>query len=372
MSKKRIVIISRTIFPMQAPRSHRATELAIELARRGHDVTLYAVLGKYDYESFEKKNNLKVRNLGSMHFATLNSDGESNRNIFIKIASRLLNKLIEFPDVELVSKIKNVLYNEIDIDVLITVAVPFPLHWGAALAKMCDKDKFAKTWIADCGDPYMGNKFKTHLFYFKYVEKWFMKRTDFITIPIEGAREGYYKEFQSKIRIIPQGFNFKEINIKQEPSFNKVPTFIYAGAFYKDIRDPELFLEYLCTLDVDFKFIIFTKHGNLIEPYMARLADRIELRSYIPRLELLNEMSKADFLINFENGTNIQSPSKLIDYALVNKPILSIKSEILEKSNINDFLAGKYNSRMIIKNLEQYNIVNVADQFLNLASNGAD
>ena len=47
--KMKVVIISQHIFPMQTPRAHRTTELIIELAKRGYDVTVYAVLGKYDY-----------------------------------------------------------------------------------------------------------------------------------------------------------------------------------------------------------------------------------------------------------------------------------------------------------------------------------
>ena len=51
----KIVIISQHIFPMQTPRAHRTTELMIELAKRGYDVIVYAVLGKYDYTSFHRK-----------------------------------------------------------------------------------------------------------------------------------------------------------------------------------------------------------------------------------------------------------------------------------------------------------------------------
>ena len=51
---KSILIISQHIFPKQTPRAHRTTELAIELSRQGYDVTVYAVLGKYNYYDFAK------------------------------------------------------------------------------------------------------------------------------------------------------------------------------------------------------------------------------------------------------------------------------------------------------------------------------
>jgi len=43
----KIVLIAGTIFPQQSPRAFRATELAVGLAKQGHEVTIYAILGEY-------------------------------------------------------------------------------------------------------------------------------------------------------------------------------------------------------------------------------------------------------------------------------------------------------------------------------------
>ena len=86
MHKKKILIISRTILPAKNPRAYRATELAKELARLGNNVTLYAVLGNYDYTQFELEHSLKVSNIGKMLFATYNSDEKIRNNIVDKIS----------------------------------------------------------------------------------------------------------------------------------------------------------------------------------------------------------------------------------------------------------------------------------------------
>jgi len=40
-------------------------------------------------------------------------------------------------------------------DLLISIAVPYPIHWGVAAVWAKDKSKnLAPNWIADCGDPY--------------------------------------------------------------------------------------------------------------------------------------------------------------------------------------------------------------------------
>jgi hypothetical protein len=73
-----------------------------------------------------------------------------------------------------------------------------------------------------------------------------------------------------------------------------------------------------------------------------------------------------DFLVNFENKNNVQSPSKLIDYAIVGKPVLSIKPFKLKRQIVNEFLKRNYTNQLVIENIEQYNIQNVSRRFLNL------
>ena len=59
----KILVLSQHIFPMQTPRAHRTTELIKELALQGHNVTVYAVLGKYNYTEFEKQTKIKVKTI---------------------------------------------------------------------------------------------------------------------------------------------------------------------------------------------------------------------------------------------------------------------------------------------------------------------
>jgi Na+/pantothenate symporter len=63
----------------------------------------------------------------------------------------------------------------------------------------------------------------------------------------------------------------------------------------------------------------------------------------------------------------VQSPSKLIDYALVGKPILSVKSKELDSILIDEFLSRNYENRFIVQGIEKYDIRNVCWKFLKLA-----
>ena len=110
---KSILIISEHIFPKQTPRAHRATELAKEFSRKGYKVVLYAILGNYNYLNFEEENNIKVKDLGiRWQFCTNNSDSKVRRHFLDKVLSSLFGKLIEFPNIEYIFRIKTILKKE--------------------------------------------------------------------------------------------------------------------------------------------------------------------------------------------------------------------------------------------------------------------
>jgi hypothetical protein len=93
--------------------------------------------------------------------------------------------------IELFFKVKNALrkYKPGTFEKLISIAFPYPVHWGVAAIwdKKRSENNPAKLWIADCGDPYMlqENDTFTPVFYFGWVEKWFCKKIDYLSVPTE-------------------------------------------------------------------------------------------------------------------------------------------------------------------------------------------
>ncbi|MDZ7693145.1 MAG: hypothetical protein U5K69_18830 [Balneolaceae bacterium] len=74
-----------------------------------------------------------------------------------------------------------------------------------------------------------------------------------------------------------------------------------------------------------------------------------------------------DFLVNFENSTSIQMPSKLIDYYLTGRPVLSVPSQNIDKETVNNFLNGNYSNKVEFNNMDRFRIDNVCNRFLGLA-----
>ena len=74
------------MYPHISARSFRTTELAKGFAKLGHDVTLYTILGKYDYSKIEAEYpTLHIKSLGKTRFGNPDSDGFLKKNIFQRI-----------------------------------------------------------------------------------------------------------------------------------------------------------------------------------------------------------------------------------------------------------------------------------------------
>lgn len=370
MSSKKILIVSGSFYPQVSPRSFRTTELAIELAKQGHTVKVYIPCEDYDYSKFEKEHDLVISDIGKLHFKDVEVKGGKIEQLARRVIKRSLKMLFEWPDIELAYKVMKVLKHENTFDLLISIAVPYPIHWGVALS-IKRRKPLADCWVADCGDPYMGDRTDSFrkLFYFKFIEKWFSRKTNYITVPFEGAIDAYYPEFHDKIRIIPQGFNFEDLILNDFVKQKEYPVFAYAGGFIPGKRDPASFLSFLSKLDDNFRFVVFTSQVEMLANAKIYLKEKLEIRSLVPRKELLAELCQMDFLMNFDNNVSTQLPSKLIDYSITGRPVLNIRNDGDFDAFI-EFLHGNYSKKMSLPPVENFDIKYIAKEFVALTEIG--
>jgi hypothetical protein len=368
---KKILLVSSAFYPEISPRSFRATELAKELYRQGHYLTVISKFRDHNYTDFLKELPVSFKMWNKPTFPKVPEFRRKPLSNISRIIARLLSILFEYPAIEEMFQVKKMLKHENAYDLLISFAVPFPVHWGVAKVRS-DKYPIAKTWVADCGDPYMFarlDRFKKP-FYFKFFEVRFCRKCNYITVPFKEMQNQFYPEFLSKIKIIPQGFNFDEIVLCEEKPKYEKPVFMFAGSIIPGKRDLASFLEFITSLKRDFLFIVYTNQPELYSRYKGIVGEKLVINGYINRLSLVYEMSKADFLVNvdtvLDNQTNVEAvPSKLIDYALSNRPILSISSSNLDKELVLEFLNKDYSRQRVI-NKSQYDISRVAKKFLEL------
>lgn len=362
-----ILIISGYFYPINTPRSFRTTELAKELYRLGHQVTVCIPNNSYDYSGFLKSYPITMEFIDIPPSENLLFTGNKIKVLYQKIINRVKSTYLQYPNIKYVKKIPSYLKDKEKYDAIISIAVPHPIHWGVARAIKKNKN-ISRVWIADCGDPFMlckTDSFKKP-FYFKFFEKSFCKLCDYITVPVESGKDGYYPEFRNKIKVIPQGFDFSDVKVIPTYTPNEIITFAYAGGFIPGIRDPRPVLDFLENCNIDFRFYIYTNEQTLLIPYKERLKEKLIISGYIDRTELIYKMSTYDFLLNIENGTSVQSPSKLIDYGLAKRPILSLCSQRIDKIKFKEFLNREYKNQLMLPNIQDYDIKKVTKSFINL------
>ncbi len=362
----KLLLVSNAFYPEISPRSYRATELAREFSRQGHEVVVITKYRNHDYSDFLRETSVVLKMWDG---GKLPEVGIARRNpwaFLSRALKRALLVLFEYPAIEDMFRVRKMLRRENGYDMMISFAVPYPVHWGVAWA-MNRRRKIATKWVADCGDPYMGDVLDSFRkpFYFAYLEKWFCKKADFITIPVQSAIDAYYPEFHGKIKIIPQGFNFDISTPEQVKPDREGPEFAYAGRFLQGIRDPEPLLDFLSKIEMPFRFYVYTDQPEYLKKYIDSLKEKLIISDYIPREQLLKELSQMDFLINFDNNTLLNVPSKLIDYSITGRPVLNIKRDFSAES-VKNFLNGNYSGRMQLPDPMCYHIRFVSGQFLEL------
>ena len=371
MDKKKILIVGRTFFPELTPRSFRTTELAKELARQGHqvDVLLPKNIQEKIESDFDNAVGINFMYYGPLKWKRLGLAKKGRLDELKRKFGRMLFLLFEYPGIEIYFKLPQKLKTLKGYDLMVSIAVPHENHWAIAKVRS-EANPIAKTWIADCGDPFMMNILESIKppSYFGRLENSFLKKADFISVPTETSSAAYNKLYHHKFKVIPQGFNFDEVKIVSQKPIHTCPTFAYAGGVSAiGIRSLHEVIKELKTIDTDFVFHIYSSNGKtVLKDVVKGFENKLILHDAIPRKELLYKLSEMDFLVNLDNGTHLNTPSKLIDYALAKRPIMNIDPISPSKNKIANFLNGDYSEETIIQDLEAYNISNVAEKFLKL------
>lgn len=135
LNKLKIIIVCKSFYPVITPRAFRASELSKELAKNGHEVTVCFPTAGYDYSKFEEENKLKIENLGKLKWINISPKGNLLQLFFRRIVKRGLQLLFEYPDSELFFLVTRYIKKTQQYDLLISIAVPYPIHWGVAYAR---------------------------------------------------------------------------------------------------------------------------------------------------------------------------------------------------------------------------------------------
>lgn len=218
---------------------------------------------------------------------------------------------------------------------MVTVGLPVSTHITGHLLK---KDVPHLKWIADYGDPFSYNPDREIRKYDRFLESRMLNNVDSIVIPTESAIDCYTSlgVNKSQIHVIPQLFEEEQGESNYEVDKDKF-NIMYAGSFYRGIRSPVEFIHALSLASKRNKQIEFHYFGNVtaLEEFLNMEGlDKeklpIKINDFKSRSEILNIMREMDLLINLNNKSTSQIPSKIIDYLYANKRILNIGNNLNE------------------------------------------
>ncbi len=346
MKKKlKIVLISYVFFPHTTPRAFRVFELAKYFLSKGHEVTVYTADNGCNYGEFKSRHGMNVVKIKPgflfnkkcpypLYLINQNTDESKNvvkkKNSKIRKVKRIIKDVYKL---DIVKKLYEMLYlggdsfefsimlfkelvkDKNNYDLMISVGLPVCSHIGSALSLTFSKD-LANVSVADYGDPFSYNmSIKKPGWFHPFIERNFLKKFNFVSVPIKEAIPAYDKlNIEEKIRIIPQGLNIKNVKLSDVLNSSDKPEFAYAGGFMLKYRNPSVLLDYLSKLDMDFRFTIYTslkqlEIKDLLFRYKKFLGEKLIIKDLLPRDKCIYELSKFDFLLKLNNQTAYQSPS---------------------------------------------------------------
>ncbi|MED3538730.1 transporter [Bacillus toyonensis] len=346
---KRVVVISYWYYPENVARAFHVKGIVSSLIKDGYHVDL--VLPKnamYQEIGNEKMDNItlhqvkpgillhKEKNRWDVNRNILNS---SHSNLLTRGLKKLYDVLI-WPDRTIewaINAYRYVKKNKLHSNsiAMVTVGLPVSTHITGHLLK---KDAPHLKWIADYGDPFSYNPDREIRKYDRFLESRILNNVDSIVIPTESAIDCYTSlgVNKSQIHVIPQLFEEAQGESNYEVDKDKF-NIMYAGSFYRGIRSPVEFIHALSLANKRNRQIEFHYFGNVtaLEEFLNMEGlDKeklpIKINDFKNRSEILNIMRGMDLLINLNNKSTSQIPSKIIDYLYANKRILNIGNNLNE------------------------------------------
>jgi len=364
----RILIVCYSYFPALTPRAFRWTAVAEALVARGHDV--HVVCNKETgTERLETINGVMVYRVGANLRETLRSwlgrssptraasvaTGASGRSLLTTVRVFIV-RMIKWIYDHSVQKIlwpdfacfwyfpavacANKLQQEGKFDAVVSASLPFTGHRvGLELKK-----RYGMRWIVDIGDPFSfmsETPVNNHRLYGRLnyrTESEVLHYADSFAVTTDGTKIEYLRCFPdlalNKISVVPPLFVAPADVDQLAPFFTNLnkTRLVFAGTLYSKIRNPAALLELFSALlkssvgeNLELHFFgVVNDCEPYFEKYRALIGVQIFLHGLVPRASAVRAMKDATVLVNLGNSTYYQLPSKVVEYAMLGKPVLNI------------------------------------------------
>lgn len=135
---------------------------------------------------------------------------------------------------------------------------------------------------------------------------------------------------------------------------------VYAGSFYKDIRNPEYMLKVFSALEDSHVLLHLYSSGcdEIVRRYSEN-SSRIKIHGYVSQNELQKVYASCDFLIGVGNAMNDFLPSKTYEYLALRRPVMffnpkGFENQVLAKYPHSLQLSDEMPLEEAVKSLEEF------------------
>ena len=210
------------------------------------------------------------------------------------------------------------------IDVIFSVGAPMAAHCAAMQFKALHPEV---RWVTYSVDSYAAqNKNKKR---FRNFEKGVLGKSDYnlLSEEIYNNSPFLYDDFEDRVGTLPYLLPAIRHEMSHNHYFDSSKTnFVYAGSFYKEIRNPSFLLEAFMHTREDAVLHLFCSSDcdELINQAVATSHGKIVRHGIVGPDEIADVYAEADVLVSVGNSLPEFKPSKTFEYIATCKPILNI------------------------------------------------
>ena len=322
---KNILIISNFIPPEHSATGRIAYSIAKELGKRNYVHLLCLSSNEIVPDCDGIKANKLLTRYGRYKKRVQNAENKRGLSkIFAKISYKLYYKYAKRKGLEdskshlrfLIKQAKAYIRQH-NIDTLITVSNPFDLQLvGHSVRKKCPQIK----WF-----PYLMDSNRHNISYNakRDKEREILSLAEkLLIVPALCFDEDFCQDFNEKLEVVdlPIIPTDKPIEASQGDGVK----LLFAGMFYKDVRDPKPLLDLMIRLPENYSLeLYYGGCADIVKAYKNVLGARLSAQGFISPQELEEKMSSANLLVNIGNTVLNQVSSKAYDLIATGKPILN-------------------------------------------------
>ncbi|MFA7636513.1 MAG: hypothetical protein WCX81_01975 [Monoglobales bacterium] len=340
--KKHLAVLCGIYYPNPSPTGLCAKRF-VDLLSDAYDIDVICISDNTESENITVQDGIRIHTLaGRRMSAEKGSTGFRKKALHtlgaIQIKTRYLGNLSWFR--ACAYKKLSDLHKHHPIDAVLSICSPLAAHFAAMDFKDVHQDV---RWCAYTVDPYSAvNRIRPFLYPLKKMiktERKTLLKSDSLLLSEEVYKtRGELYSGHGNCKPLPYMLPEFSVNESQEKFFRTDDiNCVYAGSFYKDIRNPEKMLQTFFLLsDKKIKLHLFSRGCEDVVGKYAEKSKNIIIHPTVPYDKIKAIYNDADVMVGVGNTISDFLPSKVFECISVCKPIVFFNStgstnEILDK-----------------------------------------